>query len=335
MNKLILSTFVFLLCLAGLALAVPDSLKIAIEPEDVLEMEVIKRPLITYVADSKGKLVTDLAGGTWNCKVSIVSGPGVLLGTTSTVFVNGTATFPNLFFTQAGPGYVIQFEVTFPTTANMAVNTTIFDVGARPLGIKLQKNPEAGRPGNRNFAVRGIIWDEALNQAADEEVLTGLSWSCDLLPAEKTITLEGDTVCEVTPGTGAIVFEAVKIPELGPNQAFRVDCFSPEYFAKPVISVQSDPFSVYDFPETALLRKTDAVISFEGPYDMVEAAIVAFNSIGLYGEATCLGCPPGVLPKPKEAEMKALPAPLTDWDPCTAPIFLNQDLSCQVDSGHI
>ena len=108
-----------------------------------------------------------------------------------------------------------------------------------------------------------------------------------------------------------------------------IECYSPDHFPT-TISGQSEPFIVYDFPRTGLLRKTVAKIQFEGPYDLVEDAIVAFNDLKIHGEATCLGCPPGVLPKPKEMEKAVTPPPITDWDPCTAPIFLNPDLSCML-----
>ena len=135
-------------------------------------------------------------------------------------------------------------------------------------------------------------------------------------------------------GNGTIIFDGVKIPELGKDQVLQVDCFSPDYFAKPIISVQSVPFIVYDFPKTSLLRKTIATVQFEGPYNLIEEAIVAYNSLGLKGVATCIDCPPGVLPKPREEMEKVVtsPPPMSNWDPCTAPIFLNPDLSCQIDT---
>merc|ERR1719206_788772 len=98
----------------------------------------------------------------------------------------------------------------------------------------------------------------------------------------------------VTPGNGSIVFEDVTIPKLGSDQALQVECFSPAYNT---ITGQSNPFIAYDFPRTGLLRRTAAKILFTGPYDLVEAAIVAYNELGLHGKATCTGCPPGVLPK--------------------------------------
>jgi len=310
-------------------LDVPDSMKIAIEPEDVLEMEMIKRPLSIYIADSKGKLITVLGGGTWNCEVSLLSGPGgILVGTKAVNLVNGSATFPNLYITEAGSGYVLQFEVTYPTTATIpTLITSSFTVGARPLGVKLSDNTDM-RAGDMPFTVGGTIWDEALDQAADSEVLAGLSWECDLTMADKGMVVKGNTMYKVSPGNGTIIFEDVRIPKLGKDQALRIDCFSPGYFARPLISGQSDPFIVYDFPKTSLLRKTVAKVQFKGPYNLVEEAIVAYNSFGLHGLATCLDCPPGVLPKPKEMEKTVTPPPLADWDPCTAPIFINPDLSC-------
>ena len=176
-------------------------MKIAIEPEDVLEMEMIKRPLSIYIADSKGKLVTVLGGGTWNCEVSLLSGPGgILVGTKAVNLVNGSATFPNLYITEAGSGYVLQFEVTYPTTATIpTLITSSFTVGARPLGVKLSDNTDM-RAGDMPFTVGGTIWDEAIDQAADSDVLAGLSWECDLTMADKGMVVKGNTMYKVSPG---------------------------------------------------------------------------------------------------------------------------------------
>jgi len=307
--------------------SVPTSLKIGIEPEDVLEMEKIKRPLSIFIADSDGKLMPDLPGGTWSCSVTVAAGPGGdIQGTTSATFENGTATFPVLFLTMSGDGYILQFTVTHPNTAGVpAVNTSVFTVGHRPLAVKMEQNPSM-MPGKVALTVIATIWDEALDKAADDDVLAGVSWDCSIRLTGKGNMMEGNTKYTVAPGNGTVIFEDVTIPKLGNGQALYVECFSPVFST---ITGQSDPFIAYDFPRTGLLRKTIAKIFFTGPYDLVEAAIVAYNELGLYGKATCTGCPPGVLPKPKEKSVT--PPPLPGWDPCTAPIFLNPDLSCTVE----
>ena len=184
--------------------SVPTSLKIGIEPEDVLEMEQIKRPLSVFIADSDGKLMPDLPGGTWSCSVSVDAGPGGdIQGTTTATFENGTATFPVLFLTMSGDGYILQFTVTHPATANIPpVNTPMFTVGLRPLAVKLDQNPSTSMmPGKVALTVRATIWDEALDKAADDEVLAGVSWECSVDLAGKGNMLEGNTMYTVTPGS--------------------------------------------------------------------------------------------------------------------------------------
>jgi len=319
------------------ALDMWDSMKVAIQPEEVLEMEAIKRPLSVYITDSTGKLVTILGGGTWTCKVSIISDhdPSLLVGTSEVSFVNGTGTanFPTLRITEAGSGYILQFKVTYPTNANIApVNTTMFDVGGRPLGIRLGEIPHM-RGTNQTFEVTGTIWDEALDQAADATVLAGLSWECDITMASRKMSLLGNTVYNVSPGNGNLTFSDLTIPTVADSAALHVECYSPDYHARPTISLYSDYFIVTEYPETALLRKTAAEVYFEGPYQLVEPAILVYKQQGLHGVATCVGCPPGVLQKPKQLEMREmiLQPPLSGWEPCTSPIYLNPDLSCQLD----
>ena len=128
------------------------------------------------------------------------------------------------------------------------------------------------------------------------------------------------------------MFDNIMIRELAKNQQFRVECFSPEYSGEQPLIVKSSPFIVYDYPKTALLRQTVVKVKFEGPYNLVESAIEKYKAVRPKGKATCVGCPPGMLPKPRDIQRSGEEEPLADWDPCTAPIYLNEDLSCGYDS---
>ena len=142
------------------------------DPENVNEMDVMMS-LQIYVKDQENNLVVQLGDESdpWLCSVSVMAGPGAVLGNTTVPFIGGLATFDNIFIDSMGEGYQLGFSISYPQ--NATVNTTqtnSFSVGGRPLGLRI--NPfSILQPQNTTFAVNASIWDEALDQEAAAEVL--------------------------------------------------------------------------------------------------------------------------------------------------------------------
>ena len=158
--------------------AVPTTLHMANEPEDVLEMQVMK-PVQLYVTDGDGKLVSILGDDSdpWEATVSVLSGPGNVMGNITVPFVGGLATFDGIFVDTRGSGYVFEFTISYPTTT--VINATVsnmFAVGGRPLGLRFN-DFSILQPMNTSFAINATVWDEALDMAASESVLVD-DWEC-------------------------------------------------------------------------------------------------------------------------------------------------------------
>merc|ERR1712228_1063403 len=87
--------------------------------EDVFEMKVLAEPVLIYVKDSAGKMISSLGDESdpWMCSVTVLSGPGgSVMGTTTAPFIDGIATFDDIFVDLAGNDYILEFGISYPET---------------------------------------------------------------------------------------------------------------------------------------------------------------------------------------------------------------------------
>ena len=133
-----------------------------------------------YVTDDSGQLVSVLGDESdpWEVTVSVVSGPGIILGNITVPFVGGLATFDGVFLDTRGSGYILEFAITYPANSIIpATSSNMFAVGGRPLGLRFNEF-NILQPQNTSFAINATIWDEALDQAAAADVLVD-DWECE------------------------------------------------------------------------------------------------------------------------------------------------------------
>merc|ERR1712193_554624 len=193
------------------------------EPEDVLEMQVMK-PVQLYVTDGDGKLVSILGDDSdpWEATVSVLSGPGNVMGNITVPFVGGLATFDGIFVDTRGSGYVFEFTISYPTTT--VINATVsnmFAVGGRPLGLRFN-DFSILQPMNTSFAINATVWDEALDMAASESVLVD-DWECSA--TFNNGNFSGTAEVTVAPGDGLVAFDDLVIEDMSLNNIMTIECF--------------------------------------------------------------------------------------------------------------
>jgi len=273
------------------AFDVPEAIAVADEPEDVSEMKVLSKPVRVYVKDSAGKMIAALGDESdpWMCSVTVLSGPGgSVMGTTIAPFVDGIATFDDIFIDQAGNDYILEFGISYPESSIATASSEVFNVAGRPLGLKFD-SASILIPQNETFTVSASVWDEALDQAAGPDVLASIGWDC--YASLMSGNLSGTTNITVPAGDGAVVFDDLIVEEPGTNYDIVVDCTSSE--TNETISAMTVPFHVHDYPEVGMLRQTVTTFGFKGPLKKVANILSAFE--GSMGTVTCKGCPPGTV----------------------------------------
>merc|ERR1711892_827897 len=275
------------------AFDVPEAIAVADEPEDAFEMKVLSTPVRVYVKDSAGKMIAALGDESdpWMCTASVLSGPGgAVMGTTIVPFVDGIATFDDIFMNEAGNDYILEFGISYPETTIASASSQMFTVAGRPLGLKFD-SAQILIPQNESFTVSASVWDEALDEAASGDVLATTSWDCYAYLMSGN--LSGTTNITVPIGDGAVVFEDLIVEEPGTNFDIVVECMNS--ITNETITAMTPPFHVHDYPDVGMLRQTVTTFAFKGPLKKVGKILNAFE--GSMGSANRKGCPSGSLPE--------------------------------------
>ena len=174
----------------------PVAIRIStIEPFQGFEMTPLTVQPALFLVDKDDKYVSEV--GTefdpWVVTATLVTGAGSLINNVTCDFVGGMCTFENLAIDSMGENYTLQFDVTYPTTADIVgVASQMFDVGGRPLSVKFTGlntlNAEY-----QPFTAVVSIWDDALDSPAEGAVAPpAVSCSVTLVGASG-VALEGTT----------------------------------------------------------------------------------------------------------------------------------------------
>jgi len=298
------------------AFDIPEAIAVADEPEDVAEMKVISKPVRVYVKDSAGKMITALGDESdpWMCSVFVISGPGgAVMGTTIMPFVDGIATFDDIFIDQAGEDYILEFSLSYPASSVSPASSLMFNVAGRPLGMKFD-SASVLIPQNETFSVSAFIWDEAVDVAATPEVLADISWDCYASLLSGVLT--GTTNITVTGGSSVVLFDDLLVEVPGTDLDIKIECTSSA--TNETISVLSPPFFVHDFPETGMLRQSITTFSFKGSLKKVSSILDAFESS--MGSVSCKGCPPGFADGDAKVGAREATGPYNEcWSPLADP----------------
>ena len=181
-------------------LVVPAGLKIVDEPflaEEMMPMQIFPR---IYLVDEDNHFIETVGDDSdpWLVTVSLVTGPGTLIGNTISPILNGFASFADLKLDTAGQDYQLRFEVSYPVTLP-AITSFSFDVDPRPLSLKFT-NESLLLPSNQTFSIPLAIWDVPLNQPAHSSVLLNTKWDCQLQVDPLNASLTGTKDISIDPG---------------------------------------------------------------------------------------------------------------------------------------
>lgn len=265
---------------------IPSTLHLVETPEEALEMQVMP-PVNLYVTDDAGKLVDILGDESdpWMVTVTVLSGPGAVMGNLTVPFVGGLATFDGIFLDTMGAGYVFEFAITYPTnTVINATQSNMFAVGGRPLGLRFN-DFSILQPKNASFSVNATIWDEALDQPADWYVLIDMTWQCTA--SFNNGNFSGTPDITVGQADNMVAFDDLIIEDMSLNNIMTIDCWSTN--SSTAVSATSQLFHVYDAPTTGLMTEINTSFSYKGSLEHIQPILSAFSDS--MGTIICTGCP--------------------------------------------
>lgn len=180
---------------------VPTQLRIMTEPGQALEMAPFGIQPRLYLADVRGKFIplVGTESDPWIVTAAKAGGSGNLINDLTCSFIAGFCEFANLGVDSEGTNFTIEFAVTSPTATSIsALESEPFDVGPRPLSIKVTSLPVLARQ-KQGFTAVVQIWDEALDVPANSSTTApaGVTCSVELEGNDPGVTLTGTTTVPV------------------------------------------------------------------------------------------------------------------------------------------
>jgi len=135
-----------------------------------------------------------------------------------------------------------------------------------------------------------MLWDDALDTAASADLVPSSGISCDL-SLKAGLELSGSLTQDIDPTTAKVTFDDLKVGDVSDNHQFVLACQEKPVQTRAAIQsrsldttgIESDPVVVYDWPEMAMQRRSTLGLTYEGPADIVNATINAFNNLMVEG----------------------------------------------------
>merc|ERR1712013_286047 len=256
----------------------------------------------------------------WVVTAALVDGAGSLINNVTCKFIGGMCQFENLAIDMMGDNYTLQFDLTYPTTAQIVgVTSQPFNVGGRPLSVKFTGlntlNPE-----HQPFTAVVSIWDDALDEPAGGAVAPpAVSCSVTLVGASG-VTLAGTTEVAVTDGVAT--FDDLQITGMAVGAQLVTSCKDDQDFMH---MGTSDDINVHPFPRTGNLKDAKTAFTYNGNAKNVGKVLNAFaNAIQKEGGSTRdfdWEFPETNETEEETEEDRPAPVILTDKDFASWPIF--------------
>ena len=120
---------------------IPSNLVMARQPYEALEMSPIAFYPYLYLTNQNNEQLSVIGNEAdpWKVTATLKAGPtgATLEGSKTVPIVGGFANFTDMFLSLEGSGYQLEFTVTYPEGLTIpSVESIIFSVGPRPLGVK-------------------------------------------------------------------------------------------------------------------------------------------------------------------------------------------------------
>lgn len=132
------------------------------------------------------------------------------------------------------------------------------------------------------------LWDDALDEeVTDGSLVPAEGIACTISLKEGGDSLTGTLTQDMDASTADVTFDDLKVEDVSDNHQFVLVCEVKAASSRSVSTmrslsssgIESDLLVVYDWPELAMQRRSTLGLNYEGPSDMVNATINAFNNL--------------------------------------------------------
>ncbi|KAK3107254.1 hypothetical protein FSP39_010348 [Pinctada imbricata] len=234
--------------------------------------------------DQNGDHVTVLgaAAAPWEVRVTLRSGSGsnpaaTLVGNTTVTFVDGYANFTDLGISHAGSGYILDFEITYPTEAIFNRSSSALTIQQRPLKTTVVTASETVYQGGQHQITLDIR-DDITDDIVADIAWSGLQWYANVSMVSGTTytgSFTGTTVVVFSPVTGQVVFSDIAMDTVGmAHLQFHVYSVPSQYS----LQVQKE-ISLFDSGYQTITEDTSQRISMKFDVDYATYGTTQFGAM--------------------------------------------------------
>merc|ERR1712098_801196 len=160
------------------------------------------------MGDAENKFVSVIGNNAdpWIITASLVNMTGNLINNATCHFVDGVCKFQDLGVDSQGTGYILNFELTYPTTtAIQPIQSSTFDVGGRSFSLEFLSSITLNGEYQTMTLDVGVV-DDSINALADPSLITTVvNCELSLIGASGSTILEGQTQTRLTGGIATFV----------------------------------------------------------------------------------------------------------------------------------
>ena len=131
-----------------------------------------------------------------------------------------------------------------------------------------------------------VLWDDALDEAADASLVPAAGISCTIGLKAGGDSLSGTLAKDMDTSTAKVTFDDLKVEDVSDNTQFVLVCQDKSESSRMLESrsldssgVESPSVVIHDWPELSMQRRSTLGLSYEGPRDLVNPTINAFNNL--------------------------------------------------------
>lgn len=291
---------------------IPSELVIINQPSDASEGAVMPTQPKLRMRDADNNFLNDVGYrdiGAWVVMATIRQGtghPGAnITGNNTAKFQKGWANFTELGISHSGSGYIIDFHISYPDSANFRTSSQSIDIAEREVRFVISRQPGNGSEGTAlpqqpQIEVRDVTNDEIINTGWQ-----GRMWYATVTlidPNNDGAMLGGATTIEFIEGVATFTDLSVDIsgpgyqlsiqtstePVSGYTATLTTDKFDIEYNSGNLNTnpVFSDNFSTITLPEDAtpntLVTKANATDSDAGSNGVLTSSISSGDPQGVF-----------------------------------------------------
>jgi len=182
---------------------------------------------------------------------------------------DGLCTFENLAIDTMGSGYILDFEITYPSSATVPpVQSSPFDVGGRSMSLEFLTDITL-QGEYESMTLEVGVWDNGIGALIDPALSPPMvNCTLSLNGGYGQVMLDGDIYADVIGGIAT--FDDVQVTGSLMDATLEASCSDMADFME---TTTSQPFTTHPYPRTGHLRSNKGNFNYKGTAGAISSVL--------------------------------------------------------------